>query len=308
MRLDDQRRSENIEDRRGQRGGGGGGMGGGLPVRAGGLGIGGLIIVGLLMLFFPQARPLLMGLLGMQGGQAPAASGPAQVGAPKDQTGDQVAAMLGSIEDVWTKLVAEGGLSYYKAPAGQKYPPSTLVLFSGQVASACGNATAASGPFYCPADSKVYIDTAFFDELKSRFGAPGDFAQAYVIAHEVGHHIQNLLGIAEQVAKLRRQLPEAEYNVYQVRMELQADCFAGVWGFHAAQWKNQLEPGDVQEALNAANAIGDDRLQKQSRGYVVPDSFTHGTSEQRMRWFKRGFDSGDPAQCDTFAIRDGNQL
>jgi uncharacterized protein len=308
MRLDDQRRSQNIEDRRGQSGGGGGGMRGGLPFRTGGLGLGGLIIVGLIMLFFPPARQFLPMLLGGAAPSAPSQSAPAQVGTPTDQTGDQVAAMLGSIEDVWTKLVAEGKLSYYKVPAGQQYPPATLVLFSDTVASACGNASSASGPFYCPADSKVYIDTAFFNELKTRFGAPGDFAQAYVIAHEVGHHIQNLVGIAEQVAKLRRQLPEAEYNVYQVKMELQADCFAGVWGFYAASWKNQLEPGDLQEALNAANAIGDDRLQKQARGYVVPDSFTHGTSEQRMRWFKRGFDSGDPAQCDSFAVRDAKQL
>jgi predicted metalloprotease len=300
MRLDDQRRSENIEDRRGQRGPRGGG---GVGLNVGRFGIPGLIIVGLLMLFFPQAAPLVASLLGVGGGGPQVQQQQGQVGSPDDAVGDQIAAQLGSIEDVWTKLFAEGRMAAYKVPAGTAYPSPTLVLFEGAVASACGNASSASGPFYCPADSKMYLDTSFFADLKNRFGAPGDFAQAYVIAHEAGHHIQNLLGIAEQVQGLRGRVSQTEFNQYMVMMELQADCFAGVWGHFADTWKGQLEPGDLEEALNAANAIGDDRLQKQSKGYVVPDSFTHGTSEQRMRWFKRGFDGGDPAQCDTFSAR-----
>lgn len=294
MRLDDQRPSDNIEDRRGQLGGGGGGLGGlGL---AGRFGLPGLIIIGLLFFFVPGARPILSSLLGMSG-PAPAVQ-QGEVGAPSDSAGKEVALYLGSIEDVWTRLFAEGKMAgIVDSPT---YQPATLVLFAGQVQSACGGATSASGPFYCPADSKVYLDTDFFSDLKNRFGAPGDFAQAYVIAHEVGHHIQNLSGRSAWLQEQRRTLPETEFNRASVMMELQADCYAGVWGAYAAQWKNQIESGDLEEALNAANAIGDDRLQKQARGTVMPDSFTHGTSAQRMRWFKRGFDTADPAQCDTF--------
>jgi predicted metalloprotease len=295
MRLDDQRPSDNIEDRRGMRGGGGGGMGGlGL---AGRLGLPGLVIIGLLFFFFPGARPLLAGLLGMQG-PAPASQQAGKAGAPADATGQEVAKVLGSIEDVWTTLFAEGKLAGIVEQA--TYTPATLVLFSGQVQSACGGATSAAGPFYCPADSKVYLDTSFFADLKSRFGAPGDFAEAYVIAHEVGHHIQNLSGRSDWLMRQRETLSKEDFNKASVMMELQADCYAGVWGRSAAEWKQQLETGDLEEALNAANAIGDDTLQKQARGTVVPDSFTHGTSEQRMRWFKVGFDSGEPKACDTF--------
>ncbi|MBU6372316.1 MAG: zinc metallopeptidase [Alphaproteobacteria bacterium] len=296
MRLDDQRPSENIEDRRGMRGGGGGGMGG-LGI-AGRFGLPGLIIIGLIFFFFPGARPLLAGLLGMQG-PAPVTQQAGKEGAPTDTAGQEVAKYLGSIEDVWGRIFAEGKLA--GIVEGTTYPPATLVLFSGQVQSACGGATAAAGPFYCPADSKVYLDTSFFTELKSRFGAPGDFAQAYVIAHEVGHHIQNLAGRSEWLMEQRRTLSKEDFNKASVMMELQADCYAGVWGHYAGEWKGQIESGDLEEALNAANAIGDDTLQKQAQGYVVPDSFTHGSSEQRMKWFKTGYESGDPKACDTFS-------
>jgi predicted metalloprotease len=238
---------------------------------------------------------------GLSGGvPAPAQQG--EVGAPDDQAGQLIAKKLGSIEDVWTEIFNRNGMAHYGI-TNQPYQPPRLVLFDGAVASACGNASSATGPFYCPADSQVYIDLAFFNELSQRFGAPGDFAQAYVIAHEVGHHLQNMIGLAEKVQRARRQMSEAEHNRVMVMMELQADCFAGVWGHYADTWKKQLSPGDLEEALNAANAIGDDRLQKQAKGYVVPDSFTHGTSEQRMRWFKTGFDTGDPKACDTFNAR-----
>ncbi|HUQ72825.1 MAG TPA: neutral zinc metallopeptidase, partial [Planctomycetaceae bacterium] len=196
-------------------------------------------------------------------------------------------------EDVWQKLFAE---------MNRRYEEPKLVLFAGRVQSACGFATSASGPFYCPADDQVYLDLEFFSELQNRFGAPGDFAQAYVIAHEIGHHVQNQLGLSDKVHALRERVSEEEYNQYSVRLELQADFFAGVWAHHANRMRNILEPGDLEEALNAATAIGDDRLQKQTRGYVVPDSFTHGTSQQRVRWFRRGFESGDPAKGDTFAV------
>ena len=183
---------------------------------------------------------------------------------------------------------------------GKQYQQPTLVLFRNRVQSACGLASSASGPFYCPGDRELYIDLSFYEELKDRFKAPGDFAMAYVIAHEVGHHVQKLLGVADKMENLRQQLSEDEYNKYSVMMELQADFFAGVWAHHAQQMKNILEEGDIDEALNAANAIGDDRLQKQSQGYVVPESFTHGTSKQRYYWFKKGFDTGDISQGDTF--------
>jgi predicted metalloprotease len=209
----------------------------------------------------------------------------------QDAATDFVARVLGSTERVWTEKF--NGV-------GRRYDPPTLVLFSEVVQSACGMAQSAMGPFYCPPDQKVYIDLSFFAELEQRFGASGDFAQAYVIAHEVGHHVQNLLGVAEEVTSARLQLPEAEANALAVRMELQADCYSGVWAKNADESRQILEAGDVQEGLNAAAAVGDDRLQKRSRGYVVPESFTHGTSEQRMRWFTRGLESGDMQQCDTF--------
>ena len=204
---------------------------------------------------------------------------------------DFVSVVLADTEDVWGSLFRG---------SGQSYQQPRLVLFSGAVESACGFAEAAAGPFYCPGDQKLYLDMRFFDDLAKRHDAPGDFAQAYVVAHEVGHHVQTLLGVSKQVHAARRRAGDAEGNALQVRMELQADCFAGVWAHHANRQRQVLEPGDAEEALAAAAGVGDDRLQKQARGYVVPESFTHGSSEQRMRWFSRGLQSGDPGQCDTF--------
>jgi hypothetical protein len=207
---------------------------------------------------------------------------------------DFVARVLGSTERVWAEK--------FQA-MGRQYDPPALVLFSGVVQSACGMAQAAMGPFYCPPDRKVYIDLSFFEDMERRLGASGDFAQAYVIAHEVGHHIQNLLGIADKVTRARLQAPEAEANALSVRMELQADCLAGAWAKNADESRAILEQGDVEEGLNAASAIGDDRLQKRSQGYAVPESFTHGSSEQRVRWFNRGLETGDMNQCDTFSTQ-----
>jgi predicted metalloprotease len=292
MRLGRERPSENIEDRRGM--GGGFGMPGGgmrIPIGGrGGIGIGGIIVLLLLWLVF-GINPLEL----LSGGgvqiprQTPTQTQPSEVG--NDQMKDFVARVLGSTERVWAEK--------FKA-MGRRYDPPTLVLFSGAVQSACGMAQAAMGPFYCPPDQKVYIDLSFFEEMASRFGASGDFAQAYVVAHEVGHHVQKLLGLADKVTQARMQAPEAEANDLSVRMELQADCYAGVWAKSADDSAQILESGDIEEGLNAATAIGDDRLQKRSQGYVVPESFTHGSSEQRVRWFKRGLDTADMNQCDTF--------
>jgi len=211
--------------------------------------------------------------------------------AADDERAKFVKVVLGYTEDVWGELFAQ---------QGKQYQQPTLVLFSNNVQSACGFASSASGPFYCPGDQEVYIDLSFYQELQDRFRAPGDFAMAYVVAHEIGHHIQKLLGISDKAERMRRQLSEGEYNKYSVMIELQADFFAGVWANHAQQMKNILESGDIDEALNAANAIGDDMLQKESQGYVVPESFTHGTSKQRVYWFKKGFDTGDMNKGDTF--------
>jgi predicted metalloprotease len=281
MRWQDLKRSANVEDRRGAGGGmGGGGIGGRL-------GIGGVVLVLIASAIFGfDPRILLEG--GLPAAQTRSASDPAA----DDQMRDFVGAVLGDTEQVWGALFQRNG---------QAYREPTLVLFSGQVNSTCGFAQAAMGPFYCPADEKVYIDLGFFEELRQRFRAPGDFAQAYVIAHEVGHHVQNQLGIATKVREAQQRLPRAQANAYQVRMELQADCFAGLWAHHAQRARQILEQGDVEEALNAASAIGDDRLQRQAQGQVVPDSFTHGTSAQRARWFRRGLESGDLKTCDTFA-------
>jgi uncharacterized protein len=292
MRLGRERPSENIEDRRGM--GGGFGMPGGgmrIPIGGrGGIGIGGIIVLLLLWLVF-GINPLE--LLSGGGVQIPSQTeAPTRTGeVGNDQTTDFVARVLGSTERVWAEK--------FKA-MGRRYDPPTLVLFSGAVQSACGMAQAAMGPFYCPPDQKVYIDLSFFEEMASRFGASGDFAQAYVVAHEVGHHVQKLLGLADKVTQARMQAPEAEANDLSVRMELQADCYAGVWAKSADDSAQILESGDIEEGLNAATAIGDDRLQKRSQGYVVPESFTHGSSEQRVRWFKRGLDTADMNQCDTF--------
>jgi predicted metalloprotease len=214
--------------------------------------------------------------------------------AADDERAEFVKVVLADTEDVWNKLFAE---------QGKDYPEPTLVLFRDAVQSACGNANAAMGPFYCPTDQQLYIDLSFYEDLQKKLNAPGDFAMAYVVAHEVGHHIQNLNGTADKVSRLRQQVSETEYNRYSVRLELQADFLAGIWA-HFAQQKNILESGDIEEALNAANAIGDDRLQKKSQGYVVPDAFTHGTSEQRMYWFKKGYQTGDLGQGDTFNASD----
>lgn len=281
MRWQDLKRSANIEDRRGA--GGGFGGGGGIGGR---LGIGGVVLVLIASAIFGfDPRILLEG--GVPVEQSRPANSPADA-----QMRDFVAAVLGDTEQTWGALFRRGG---------QTYREPKLVLFTGQVESTCGFAEAAMGPFYCPADEKVYIDLGFFEELRQRFRAPGDFAQAYVIAHEVGHHVQNQLGIAARVREAQQRLPRAQANAYQVRMELQADCFAGLWAHHAERARQILEQGDVEEALNAASAIGDDRLQRQAQGRVVPDSFTHGTSAQRVRWFRRGLDSGDLKTCDTFA-------
>jgi predicted metalloprotease len=292
MRLGRERPSENIEDRRGM-GGGFGFPGGGVRVPIGGrggLGIGGIIVLLLIWLVF-GINPLDL----LNGGNVQVPRQPTEQtresgGAP-DAMRDFVSRVLGSTERVWTEKFHA---------AGQQYDPPTLVMFEQYVQSTCGMAQAAMGPFYCPPDQKVYIDVSFFEDMDRRLGASGDFAQAYVIAHEVGHHVQNLLGIADKVTRARMQSPEAEANALSVRMELQADCLAGVWAKNADDSRQILEQGDIEEGLNAASAIGDDRLQRRSQGYVVPESFTHGSSEQRVRWFRRGLETGDMNQCDTF--------
>jgi len=286
MRWKQGRRSRNIEDRRGR------GVRRGAAV--GGLGLGGLLVVVVVgMLLGVDPVQLLQQV--PAGGAQPPASFPSRSAGPstgqQDELSDFVSVVLADTEDTWNALLPR---------AGRQYQEPTLVLFKDRVQSACGLASAATGPFYCPGDNQVYIDLVFFDELHSRFSAPGDFAQAYVIAHEVGHHVQNLLGISQQVHDQQRRLPKAQANELSVRLELQADCLSGVWAHHAQRTRNILEPGDLEEALAAASAVGDDRIQRQSRGYVVPDSFTHGTSEQRRRWFTRGFESGDMGTCDSF--------
>ena len=284
MLWKNRRESTNVEDRRGVSGG---------RVAVGG-GIGTLIILLIAVLLGADPRQLLQQVPSDQGGQAQ------QAPAPNPQEDQQVAfvkVVLADTEDVWHEL--------FRA-RGQEYVEPHLVLFSDAVRSGCGNATSAVGPFYCPADSTVYLDLGFFREMTTRFRAPGDFAQAYVIAHEVGHHVQNLLGISGKVDRMRGRMSEDQANAMSVRLELQADFLAGVWAHHAQKMKNILEPGDIEEALNAANAIGDDTLQKQAQGYAVPDSFTHGTSAQRIAWFKKGYETGDMRYGDTFSARDLN--
>jgi predicted metalloprotease len=308
MRWGDFRRSENVEDRTGGMPEGGGG-GGGMPF--GGMRIGGgalviLVIVGMLFGINPFE---MLGMLGGDGGvvqapptqSAPPGYGP-QTGvspgqpsasSPADVNKDFSKAVLGDTEDVWGAL--------FKA-MGQRYEPPKLVLYRGVTKSACGRANAAVGPFYCPADQDLYLDTSFFNELHNRFGAPGDFAQAYVIAHEVGHHVQNLLGTMRQFDAQAQRADERTRNALSVRLELQADCYAGVWGFFA-QKRNIIDAKDIESGLRAAAAVGDDQIQKRTGGYVVPDSFTHGSAEQRARWFKTGLQSGDPRDCNTFNAR-----
>ncbi|KRC70035.1 putative neutral zinc metallopeptidase [compost metagenome] len=279
MRLDDSRESDNVEDRRSR----GPRIGG-----RGTIGIGTIVLALVAMYFGVDPNVVLQ----MAEGPATQQEEPATRPPANDPQAIFVSKVLGETEDVWSAI--------FQKELNRQYVAPKLVLFRGATPTACGTGQAAMGPFYCPGDSKVYIDLAFFDELQNRFKAPGDFAQAYVIAHEVGHHVQHLLGISEQVDSLRRRNP-SQANALSVRMELQADCFAGLWAQRADAARNILEGGDVEEALAAATAIGDDRLQKQSQGYVVPDAFTHGTSAQRVRWFKRGLEGGSLKQCDTFA-------
>lgn len=272
MRWQDLRRSSNVEDRRGGRSTGG-------KVAIGGLGV--IIVVVLGLLTGQNPTELLSNLQGQTQEQVGTqSSGPRA----DDQMADFVTAVLGSTEDVWGRIYAENNA---------RYQPPALQIFDDATQGACGSASAAMGPFYCPADQKVYIDLSFCDLLRERFRAPGEFAVAYVVAHEVGHHVQNLMGITDQVQRQRGRLSERDYNKLSVRLELQADFFAGVWANRAQEMQNILEPGDLEAALTAANAIGDDKLQKQSQGYVVPDAFTHGTSQQRMYWFKKGYQTGD---------------
>lgn len=265
-------------------------MSGGPVMMGGGLGM--LLLIGVMLLLGADPRALLQQVGQMQRQQAPRQAPGAEVD-QNDEASQFVKTVLADTEDVWTELFRE---------SGKRYQPPVLVLFSGQVQSACGFASAAMGPFYCPGDQKVYLDMQFFDELQQRFRAPGDFAQAYVIAHEIGHHVQNLLGISDQVHAARSRVSKEEYNQLSVRLELQADFLAGVWAHHAHKMRHILEEGDLEEGLRAANAIGDDKIQKQAQGYVVPDSFTHGSSEQRVRWFKRGLQSGDLSQGETFEM------
>jgi uncharacterized protein len=293
MRWQLGRRSQNIEDRRGFSRTRGFPLPRGIPmsrgVRRGGLGGIGLIIFVLIALFLGVDPSLLLQTDTVT--EVPYTEAPGTQPPADDQMAQFVATVLAYTEDTWGALFKQ---------MSRTYREPTLVLFSGVGQSACGFAQAAMGPFYCPADEKVYIDLSFYRELHERFGAPGDFAQAYVIAHEVGHHVQNLLGIAEQVQNLRPQVSETEANELSVMMELQADCLAGIWAHHTERAEPILEQGDIEEGLNAAAAIGDDRLQQQAQGYVVPDAFTHGSSAQRVRWFRQGLDSGDLQACDTF--------
>jgi predicted metalloprotease len=324
MRYDEQdRESSNVEDRRGQ--GRGGMFPGGrgriqMPMGGGGMSFTTLLIIGAVMLLF-GLNPLDLLRGGTSGGfpdvQMPrmdpdrqaqsgqrnpfdlpgmpgaGAGGDAQQPASQDEMKRFISRVLADTEDFWKKEFQQYNL---------RYEEPRLVLFSGSTPTACGTGMAAMGPFYCPLDRKVYIDLNFFEEMKRRFRAPGDFAQAYVVAHEVGHHVQALLGIAEKVQRMKSQVDERRGNELQVRMELQADCLAGVWAKRIDVVKNRLQPGDIEEGLNAASAIGDDMIQKQTQGRVVPDAFTHGSSAQRVRWFKRGFDMGQMQQCDTFSL------
>ncbi|HTL60191.1 MAG TPA: neutral zinc metallopeptidase [Nitrospira sp.] len=286
MRWQGQRESENIEDRRGF---GPASIGG-----IGGLGIGGIVLV-LAVSYFTGINPLaLIDLMsGIQSTTETPIEGP--TGPVKDELGRFASVVLADTEDTWQQLLPK---------TGRQYENPRLVLFTGAVQSACGTASSAVGPFYCPQDRKLYLDLSFFNEMSQRLGASGDFAQAYVIAHEVGHHVQNLLGIAERVSRLQRQSGKVEGNALSVRMELQADCLAGVWGYHANRDRRLIEPGDFEEGLAAASAIGDDRLQNMSSGYVQPESWTHGSSQQRKAWLRKGLETGNPDVCDTFSTRE----
>lgn len=282
MRWEFGRKSSNVEDRRG------GGVSG--PLVGGGIGT--IVLAVIVALLGGDPGAVLQQGQEQVPSRTSSESPGTQSTAANDRMADFVSVVLADTEDTWGNLFRQNG---------ENYVEPKLVLFSNSVQSACGSASSAVGPFYCPADQKVYIDLSFYQDLKDKLNAPGDFAQAYVIAHEVGHHVQNLMGISSKVRTLQRQASRAEANQLSVRLELQADCFAGIWAHHANRSRQILEAGDVEEALNAASSIGDDRLQSQSTGRVVPDSFTHGSSAQRVRWFKRGIQTGDPAQCNTFA-------
>jgi predicted metalloprotease len=291
MRLEDGRESDNIEDRRGARGGGM--MGGG------GRRIGvGTIVLALVAMYFGVDPSVVLNMgAGMPETrqQAPAAPGVRATGqAEDDALARFTSRVLADTEDTWGELFRAGG---------KQYREPKLVLYTGGTQTACGAGQAAMGPFYCPGDERVYLDLGFYRDLQARFAAPGDFAQAYVIAHEIGHHVQHQLGIAERVQQAKQRASARDANLLQVRMELQADCFSGIWAHHANRSRGILEQGDVEEALRAASAIGDDTLQKQAQGYAVPESFTHGSAEQRARWFRRGLDSGEMKACDTFSAR-----
>lgn len=281
MKWQGGRRSSNIEDRRGMRPRGGL-VGGGI----------GTILLIIAALYFGVDPSFL--IEGMQSSNvSTSGTQPTADDLRNDPLADMIAVVIADTEDVWVELFAN---------QGRRYEQPTLVLFTGSTRSACGLGQAAMGPFYCPADKKAYIDLGFYDEMRTRFRAPGDFAQAYVIAHEIGHHVQNLLGVSNKVRQMQARAGKAEGNQLSVRLELQADCLAGVWANRADKARGILESGDIEEALNAASAIGDDRLQKQTRGTVVPESFTHGTSTQRQHWFRTGLQSGDPDSCDTFSV------
>jgi predicted metalloprotease len=285
MDIEGRRRSENVEDRRGMR-----------PVRTGvGLSIGGVLFLLVLSLLGINPLPFLGVATKQPEVQMQQADQPYQESAQEAKLRQLTEVVLADTEDTWSAILPKYGVQYVEP---------TLVLFSEAVQSGCGMAQSGMGPFYCPLDQKVYVDMSFYNELATRFGAPGDFAQAYVIAHEVGHHVQNLVGTAEQVQKAQQRAGKVEANELSVRMELQADCFAGVWAKNAAQSRQLLEAGDVEEGLRAASAIGDDRIQQQTQGYVVQDAFTHGSSEQRVRWFRRGLEQGTPEACDTFSTRE----
>jgi uncharacterized protein len=295
MRTDDFRPSDNVEDNRQARGG--------IPGGAGGLGIGTIVIVGLISWYFGiDPSVLLNGAQILTGDSSTQQTAPASTGAPNDATGKFVALVLGDTEDTWKEIFAAGG---------RTYNPTTVRLFNQVEQGGCGLARSAMGPFYCPTDKKIYLDTSFFNDLQNKFGGCDNsnackFSEAYVIAHEVGHHVQDELGILPRVRQEQQaSASKADQNALQVRVELQADCLAGIWANRAQRKHNFLDPGDVDQALQTASAIGDDRLQKETRGYVVPDAFTHGTSEQRKRWFMRGLKEGDIASCNTFA---GNTL
>lgn len=284
MKWQQGRRSDHVEDRRGQS------VSKGVVVGGGGIGV---LVLAVIVMLLGGDPTMVLQQAGSETTSTTTSADPTTPRSPEEeQLADFVSVVLADTEDTWNALFQE--------EFNADYPEPNLVLFSGQVDSACGFAEAAMGPFYCPADQKVYIDLSFYEDLKTRHQAPGDFAQAYVIAHEVGHHVQNVLGISSQVHQAKQQASEAQANQLSVRLELQADCLAGVWAHNADRARDILEQGDIEEALNAASAIGDDRLQQQARGYVTPDSFTHGSSEQRVRWFKQGIETGDINQCNTF--------